>query len=79
MCQRIFEACLLMERRPEIAFRDGLFHVTEYCGDTITLRRCYMPNLFLNTIVGALDAVEAYRATQPAEAVVLPFPLKIAN
>lgn len=60
MCQR-FDATILIERPPEIEFRDGLFHVTDRIGELV-IRRCFTPHTFTKLARAGQRALVEFRS-----------------
>jgi hypothetical protein len=58
---RNLDATIFVERATEFEWRDGLFHVTNYCGNS-RIQWVYSPHVFLASLLGAEQAMLAYQA-----------------
>jgi hypothetical protein len=67
----LLEACVFLERAPDIEYLDGLFRVTIHIGES-QLRLCVAPNLFLAGLFAASKAAQVFDEEQHGPKV-LPF------
>ena len=61
---RDLEAIVFCEEAAEFDFRDGMFHIEQSIGDSVTIKRCFTPNTFFKMLANANSAAARWHAEQ---------------